>query len=145
MTANNNTINNNDPTIIGKVQRDPSVRQLIEPVEHELAQQWKINLKFTTIRDIADDKHEVAHDPIKTDMDQQRFLAKCNNFTFPADGEREASTGDTKPIVDDTHETTFDDNDEEFVDDGDEAGNDDPVDTILCVSKRHNFFYSTIS
>ncbi|CAF1363664.1 unnamed protein product [Rotaria sordida] len=84
MTANNNTINNNDPTIIDKVQQDSFIRQLVEPVELELAQQWNLNLKLKTIRDIANERHEVAHDPIKTDMDQRCFLMKCNNFTFPA-------------------------------------------------------------
>ena len=52
LTANNTTINNNDLTIIDKVQQDPYVRQLIDPIERELSQKWKINLKLITIRDI---------------------------------------------------------------------------------------------
>ncbi|CAF4338557.1 unnamed protein product [Rotaria sp. Silwood2] len=96
MIANSNTINNNDPTIIDKVQQDPFIRQLVEPVERELSQQWKLNLKLRTIRDIANERHEVAHDPIKTDMDQRCFLVKCNNFTFPAEYQY---TTDIKKII----------------------------------------------
>ena len=62
--AKQNTVMNNDPTIIDNVQQDPLIRQLVEPIERSLAQKWNISLKLKTIRDIAHDRHEVLHDSI---------------------------------------------------------------------------------
>ena len=45
---------------------------------------------------LANDRHEVAHDPIKTDIEQQRFLIKCNNFMFPTEYKH---TADIKQII----------------------------------------------
>ncbi|CAF4522361.1 unnamed protein product [Rotaria socialis] len=59
------------------VKQDPFIRQLVGPVERELAQKWKLNLKLKTIRDIANERHEVAHDPIKTDIPR---LIKTDSF-----------------------------------------------------------------
>lgn len=96
MTANNNTINSNDLTMIDKVQQDSFIPQLVEPVECELAKQWQLNLKLKIIRDIANERHEVAHVPLKTDMEQRCFLVKCNSFIFSAEYQ---FTADIKKLI----------------------------------------------
>ncbi|CAF4781300.1 unnamed protein product [Rotaria socialis] len=65
------------------VKQDPFIRQLVGPVERELAQKWKLNLKLKTIRDIANERHEVAHDPIKTDIPRAFQRTLSQNKSIP--------------------------------------------------------------
>ena len=82
-----NTITNNDPSIINAVQQNRLVRDLIEPVESELAIRCNIDLRLKTIRELANDRRVTVHDSIKSDLDQRSLLVECNTFAFPEEYE----------------------------------------------------------
>lgn len=65
----------NDNTIIGPtalkdIPKDPSMRNLIEPVEKSLKELINFDLKLITIRKISNERHRSAHHNIKSVLEQ---------------------------------------------------------------------------
>jgi hypothetical protein len=66
-----------------RVQADPSVFNLVSPIQEDLQKQTSSTIKLIDLRRISNDRHALAHHPCRSVADQRALIAKCQEENVP--------------------------------------------------------------
>lgn len=67
-----------------RTQSDPSVFDLVPPIQEELQKQASPTIELIDLRRIPNERHALAHHPGRSVADQRALIANCPEITFTA-------------------------------------------------------------